>query len=112
LNNKNLILPVNKFFFNKIKNKELLEDFRAIKPYWIKRLISEDFLHYEPIDLVRTYYEGVNVFKKYETITFRLGYYDGSPSMTFPYFQTRFTSPNEETCIGTGIAFAIKIDSF
>ena len=41
-NDKILILPIKKEWFDKIKSGEKTEEYREIKPYWIKRLVNQD----------------------------------------------------------------------
>jgi len=107
-----LTLPVNKFYFNQVKNKELIEDFRAIKPYWIKRLVKNEFKHLEGWDLVNKYVEMKgDIFKTFEEIIFQMGYNENSPIVKTKFKGIRLTHPDEITCMGTGlITFAIEIE--
>ncbi len=104
-----LELPVNKFFFDQVKNKELIEDYRAIKPFWIKKLIKKELQNKKAISIVQLHFNGVDVFKRYDRIIFKNGYSDKSPKLTVIFEDIRFTQPHEITCMGQGIAFAIKI---
>lgn len=50
---KILDLPLKKEWYNMIKSGEKLEEYREIKPYWMKRLfdvINMEFTHYEKVD--------------------------------------------------------------
>ena len=108
-----LTLPVNKFFFNQVSNKELETDFRAIKPYWINKLIKNEYKKliiedpYQIIDLYSKF--GYNLFKDFEHVIFKNGYSNNSPSIKTKFELISLTNPNEPTCMGYGIFFAIKI---
>ncbi len=106
---KILELPVNKFYFTQVKNNELIEDFRAIKPYWIKKLIKKEYVHLEPIELVKSYLRGEELFRVFDEVEFKNGYSSESPKIRVKFESMRFTHPEEMTCMGKGIAFAIKI---
>ena len=102
-------LPVNKFYFNQVKSKELIEDFRAVKPYWIKRLVKIKYRNLEPMDIVRAYISGADIFMNFDRVVFKNGYADSSPKIEVDFKGLRFTHPEEMTCMGKGIAFAIEI---
>lgn len=104
-----LELPVNAFFFNQVKDETLIEDFRAIKPYWIKKLVKSQYQNKEPIEIVKSFFNGTNVFNKFDKVIFKNGYSDSSPKMEVIFDGLRFTQPHEMTCMGKGIAFAIKV---
>lgn len=104
-----IILPVNKFYFEQVSNKELIEDYRAIKPYWIKKLVLTKYHSMAPINLVKLYYSGVNVFKKFNTVVFQHGYNNNPPIKQTNFHSIRFTESHEMTCMGQGIFFAIRI---
>lgn len=105
-----LELPVNKFFFNEAKKHDLVEDYRAIKPYWIKRLLKKEFQSLEPIDVVKRFFAGdTDLFQSYDKVVFKNGYADNSPTYEATFEGMRFTQSHEMTCMGRGIAFAIKI---
>lgn len=97
---KTLDLVLKRKWFEMIACGEKTEEYREIKPYWIKRLIEEtDPVHhdyYEKITSTRAeffsdraimlqYYleEGLVREKGYDTVTFYLGYSKDRPSMTF-----------------------------
>lgn len=42
MNKKTLTLTVSKEWFDKIASGEKTEEYREIKPYWIKRLVNQD----------------------------------------------------------------------
>lgn len=95
-----LKLVLKKKWFDMIDAGEKTEEYREIKPYWVKRLIDErDPAHheyYEKITRLRAeffsdraimlqYYleEGLVRSKGFDTVTFYLGYSKNRPSMTF-----------------------------
>lgn len=97
---KTLDLVLKRKWFDMIASGEKTEEYREIKPYWVKRLIEErDPVHhdyYEKITRTRAeffsdraimlqYYleEGYVRNKGYDTVTFHLGYSKDRPSMTF-----------------------------
>jgi hypothetical protein len=105
-----LLLPVNRFFFNQIKAQQLVEDFRAIKPYWIKLLIKKEYLPLEPLEVVELYItKGNAIFNNFNKIIFTNGYSEDSPKISVNFGGMRLTHPFEMTCMGQGIAFAIEV---
>lgn len=97
---RTLDLVLKKKWYDMIDSGEKTEEYREIKPYWIKRIIGErDPAHhdcYEKITSARAeffsdraimlqYYleEGLVRHKGYDTVTFHLGYSKDRPSMTF-----------------------------
>lgn len=106
-----LVLPVNKHFFNEVKEQYLEEDYRAIKPYWIKKLLKKEYQFIdEPIKIVHSYIQhGDKIFKTFKEVKFVMGYDENSPSIVTNFISMRLTRPEEMTCMGRGIAFAIKI---
>lgn len=69
---KTLDLVLKRKWFDMIASGEKTEEYREIKPYWVKRLI-------EPKDIM----DGVIEFKDFDKVTFHLGYSKDRPSMTF-----------------------------
>jgi hypothetical protein len=77
---KTLDLVLKKKWYDMIESGEKTEEYREIKPYWVKRLTSLRygrllFSHrngYQPIP-----------FKDFTHVTFHLGYSKDRPSMTF-----------------------------
>ena len=97
---KTLDLVLKRKWYDMIDSGVKTEEYREIKPYWIKRLIEErnpshrDY--YERITSIRPeffcarsillqYYleEGFVRYKGFDTVTFHLGYTKNRPSMTF-----------------------------
>lgn len=66
---KTLHLTLKKNWFDMIASGEKREEYREIKPYWIKRL-----LNYGYEDEYETPYLTTQMVKKYQTIEFRNGY--------------------------------------
>ena len=89
---KILDLPLKKQYYNLIESEIKKEEYREIKPYWMKRLfdtINIDFTHYEKIDnecadfycnkdnikYLKKDYNGGGIKKKpYTYVRFRYGY--------------------------------------
>ena len=77
---KALDLVLKKKWYDMIDSGEKIEEYREVKPYWVKRLTSLRcgsllFSHrnsYQPIP-----------FKDYTHVVFHLGYSKDRPSMTF-----------------------------
>lgn len=97
---KTLDLVLREKWYRMIESGEKTEEYREIKPYWIKRLIEErtpaHHDYYEKITSIRAeffsdraimlqYYleEGYVRNKGYDTVAFHLGYSKDRPSMTF-----------------------------
>lgn len=115
-----LELQVNKFFFNQVKEKTLKEDFRAIKKYWIEKLIKDDIKYklkeenngiIDPYDIIKLYMVGGSkIFtNKYSHILFKNGYSKDAPTIKCKIGDIRLTSPTEMTCMGRGVAFSIEV---
>lgn len=82
---KTLQLTLKKKWFDMIKSGEKKEEYREIKPYWIKRLISDDFNWDCETSIKRNvhYIACPNGFyKKYDTVTFKNGYAKDAPVIT------------------------------
>jgi len=108
---KTLNLPINKYFYDEIQNKLLSEDYREIKKYWIQRLVKAKFKDRTPQQLVDLYFiKNVDIFQKYERVLFTLGYGENPLSVETKFVSIRLTTSDEMTCMGQGIAFAIKIE--
>ena len=104
-------LQVNSFFFNQIKNRELKEDYRAIKPYWIKKFIKKQYQNLSPQEIVILYLgKGINVFINYDILIFKNGYSKNAPKIKTRCSGIRFTESHEMTCMGRGIAFALEVE--
>lgn len=67
--NKILYLTLKKKWFEMIASGEKIEEYREIKPYWVKRLLN--------------IMESYNEYKEFDKVIFRNGYSKGAPSMTF-----------------------------
>ena len=66
-----LDLPLKKEWYNMIESGEKTEEYREIKPYWIKRL-TEVKTNILPFSM-RNKYQPIP-FKKYDYVRFRYGY--------------------------------------
>jgi len=107
---KHIELQVNKFFFNQVSNKELKEDYRAIKPYWIKKLIKQKYQKLSPQEIVMLYFaKNIDVFIHYDILVFKNGYNEKAPIIKTKCSGIRFTESHEMTCMGQGIAFALEV---
>lgn len=92
-----LHLTLKKEWFNMILSGEKKEEYREIKPYWIRRLMDDNYPYEEPggcdvtihnmifdkaaghswPDIMNSYYQE---FKKFDTIRFTNGYGKNAPS--------------------------------
>ena len=108
---KTLRLPINRHFYNEVNNEILVEDYREIKKYWIERLVKTRLKNKTPQQLVDLYFnKNVDIFQNYERVLFSLGYGDNPLTVETKFVSLRLTTPDEMTCMGQGIAFAIKIE--
>jgi len=82
---KTLHLTLKKVWFDMILSGEKKEEYREIKPYWIKRLCPNDYdlTLFESIipDNDKNPTFSCKKFKEYDTITFKNGYAADSPEM-------------------------------
>lgn len=73
---KVLTLSVKKEWFDKIVSNEKKEEYREIKPYWIKRLTTNCEVVY---DVVAETYCGKVLYRPYTHVIFINGYGDDKP---------------------------------
>ena len=73
---KVLTLSVKKEWFDKIVSNEKKEEYREIKPYWIKRLTTNCEVVY---DVVAETYCGKVLYRPYTHVLFINGYGDDKP---------------------------------
>lgn len=73
---KVLTLSVKKEWFDKIVSNEKKEEYREIKPYWIKRLTTNCEIVY---DVVEETYCGKVLYRPYTHVLFINGYGDDKP---------------------------------
>lgn len=73
---KVLTLTVNKEWFSRILSGEKKEEYREIKPYWIKRLTTNCEVVY---DVVAETYCGKVLYRPYTHVLFINGYGDDKP---------------------------------
>lgn len=73
---KVLTLSVKKEWFDKIVSGEKTEEYREIKPYWIKRLTTNCEVVY---DVVAETYCGKVLYRPYTHVLFINGYGDDKP---------------------------------
>ena len=102
---KILHLPLKKQWYEMIENGIKTEEYREIKPYWVKRLLKVIDLHhthYESIDneCVEFYINNVDLMKR----DFRLGGFQqtGYTHVKFSYGYTKKTMMFEIACITIG----------
>lgn len=97
---KTLDLVLKRKWYDMIASGEKTEEYREIKPYWVKRLIEpinlfgRDYCKEETFDtdcdnswcefiVPKDIRDGVIEFKDFDKVTFHLGYSKDRPSMTF-----------------------------
>ena len=73
---KVLTLSVKKEWFDKIVSNEKKEEYREVKPYWIKRLTTNCEVVY---DVVAETYCGKVLYRPYTHVLFINGYGDDKP---------------------------------
>lgn len=102
---KTLHLSLKKEFYTLIESGVKTEEYREIKPYWLKRLlrtIDANFHHYEDVDneCAKFYTENVDLLKE----DFKLGGFQqkGYTHVKFSYGYTKRTMTFEIKCITIG----------
>lgn len=68
-----LRIPCNKIWFEKIKNGEIHNDYREIKPYWTQRLVEPDIL------------KGGIKSRTYDVVEFFVGYHKFAPTLRYKF---------------------------
>ncbi len=74
---KILRVPCNKEWFQKIKNGELLADYREVKPYWNRKVYESGW-----IDGKRKL---TTTFRVYDIVEFKMGYSADAPILQFKF---------------------------
>lgn len=103
---KILDLPLKKEWYNMIESGEKKEEYREIKPFWIKRLtnLNQDSLLFS----YRNRYQQIP-YKDYTHVRFRYGY--TKKTMTFPITSIDFGKGNKVWGAPDYDVFIIKFDS-
>jgi len=95
INGKNvLLLTLKKEWFQMILSGEKKQEYRTIKPYWIKRLAAAYNSHYT--GLVGEDYEKKYFFKHFDYIKFENGYGSKVPSMLIEFKSIEIGQGNPE----------------
>jgi hypothetical protein len=89
-NTTTLTLIVNKKWFDLIQSWQKKEDYREIKPYWVKRLQNTN-----------------GIFKHFDFIKIANWYKKNRPEIIFKFNSIRITEWNEKTDLWTGSFFAV-----
>lgn len=78
MNNKTLYLPLKKEWYNLIERRVKTEEYREIKPYWIKRLVDPSGFYSAPTeeDVKSEEFKSLcfDPFKPFCKVVFSLGY--------------------------------------
>lgn len=88
---RTLHLVLKRKWWDMIASGEKTEEYREIKPYWEKRLLNEkairaNIANIMTAKLIFGYYDvAARYSKKFEFVTFYLGYAKDRPSMTFKF---------------------------
>lgn len=101
---KILDLPLKKEWYNMIESGEKKEEYREIKPYWIKRLteLKTTILPFS----MRNRYQPIP-FKKYDYVRFRYGY--TNRTMEFKIEDITWGQGKEEWGAPSNAVFIIKL---
>ena len=103
---KILDLPLKKEWYNMIESGEKKEEYREIKPFWIKRLTNLN--HDSLLFSYRNRYQQIP-YKDYTHVRFRYGY--TKKTMTFPITSIDFGKGNNNWGAPDYDVFIIKFDN-
>lgn len=92
---KVLTLSVKKEWFDKIVSNEKKEEYREIKPYWIKRLTTNSEVVY---DVVAETYCGKVLYRPYTHVLFINGYGDDKPRIEKEIMGITIGKPKKGLC--------------
>ena len=92
---KVLTLSVKKEWFDKIVSNEKKEEYREIKPYWIKRLTTNCEVVY---DVVAETYCGKVLYRPYTHVLFINGYGDDKPRIEKEIESISICKPKKGWC--------------
>lgn len=92
---KVLTISVKKEWFDKIVSNEKKEEYREIKPYWIKRLTTNCEVVY---DVVAETYCGKVIYRPYTHVLFINGYGDDKPRVEKEIVWTDIDRPRKGWC--------------
>ena len=122
---KNLFIIVSKQWFDMIKSGIKTEDYRDIKPFWLVRAIECrgipkstkegmcESLKEDTSAAKRNFNNGYCNNRKYETVTIKNGYSEGSPTIVMKFEGIEIKKPVKEWSEGKfdpdKLVFAIKI---
>ena len=101
-------LPIKREWFDMILSGEKKEEYREVKPYWVKRLNIE--LSFAENGNIRSWSHGPLCGRK-ETVTLTAGYGKDKPRMMVELLGLEIKKPNPAWCPpGTeGLWFALKL---
>lgn len=92
---KVLTLTVNKEWFSRILSGEKTEEYREIKPYWIKRLTTNCEVSY---DVAAETYCGKVLYRRYTHVLFINGYRKDSPRIEKEIESITIGKPKKGLC--------------
>lgn len=105
--------------FKMIFSGEKLEEYREVKPYWIKRLTNPNLNQLGSVELMKALMKKES-FKEYDIIRFKNGYSSNSPIMDVEFKGIHygmakpewigFVTQNWYFCIELGKILSIKYD--
>lgn len=107
---KILHLTLKKKWFDMIASGEKKEEYREIKPYWIKRLSREVYTDGQPVNIY-----GRDSFNHFDFIEFKNGYSKGAPKFLIECKGIRIDKPfvcwygNVNYDINNGEVYVIKL---
>jgi len=85
MENKTLHLTLKKKWFDMIASGEKKEEYREIKPYWIKRLTNLNLWQFADFEISQArsnILQGeIGCLKQFDTVTFKNGYQKDAPTI-------------------------------
>ena len=106
---KILTLNVSKQWFDMIAAGDKTEEYREIKPYWIKRLTTNCEVAY---DVAAETHCGEVLYRPYIHVLFKNGYYDDSPKVEKEIESITIGKPKKGLCPGKWLDYEFFVIKF
>ena len=103
-----LHLTLKEQWFDMILSGVKKEEYREVKPYWVRRLLDDKEAYSNPMPPVKGFYEKP---ERYKYIEFRNGYGNHVPSLTIEWQSIDIREPNPDWCPKgtTGLWFVLNL---
>ena len=108
MNSNTVHLPIKRKWFDMILSGEKKEEYREVKPYWVRRLLCDMSAYGDPMPVVEGYYEKP---EGKTTLTLTAGYGKDKPRIVIEWLNIDIGHPKPEWCEPgtTGLWFVLHL---